>query len=180
MIWYRDNGYRVDVVERFNPHAGPHGKRFDWCGIADIIAVPILEPGGHHTDGRIEFCQATTGTNVAGHARSYERTTQLKGVISDVVGSGNIFVIHGWRKLKGQGRRQWFPRMMRAVFDVDGLKWEVWDGLGSTMPPWKQTEEGEDDGDAEMHTLPFGVRADEPVPEALRRVPQEVRDESRG
>lgn len=35
----RDLGYHPVVVEKFNPHAGPHGKRQDLFGIADIEAL---------------------------------------------------------------------------------------------------------------------------------------------
>lgn len=35
-------GYKAGVVERFNPHVGPHGIRQDLYGFIDIIALDVI------------------------------------------------------------------------------------------------------------------------------------------
>lgn len=134
--WYRENGYIADVVERFVAQAGPHGKRFDWCGVADIVALPI---DGRRTYGGvvpIEFCQSTTGTNLSKHRREYETEAERRAAIAAIVSGGHLFVVHGWRKLKSApGRRLWYPKMNRALRVADSIEWDEWSGLGEY--PWR-------------------------------------------
>ncbi len=78
----------VQVVEKWNPHAG---VRQDLFGIIDVLAVG---PGG------VLAVQCTSGSNVAGRlakVRKSEALPVLKRAGFDVR-------VHGWRKRKSNGR----------------------------------------------------------------------------
>jgi hypothetical protein len=82
----RDAGYPlVQVVERWNPHAG---VRQDLFGIVDVLAV----------GADIVGVQATSGSNVA------KRVTKLteSEALPILRRAGVRVLVHGWRKLRGR------------------------------------------------------------------------------
>lgn len=93
----RDEGWRCEVVERWNPHTK---TRHDLFGIADLLAV---KPGQLPL-----LIQTTSGSNVAARVAKIEAT---EGV-ADILASGFRIEIHGWRTLlvkRGGKARRWVP-----------------------------------------------------------------------
>lgn len=82
--YLRKQGYRVAVVEKWNPHAR---IRQDLFGVLDLLAV---------RDGEILGVQATSGSNVAA------RITKLaeSDAVPDLRRAGMRLEVHGWRRLK--------------------------------------------------------------------------------
>jgi len=82
----RERGYRVAIVEHWNPYAR---RRVDMFGILDLVAI-----GNGETVG----IQTTSGSNVAARLTKIaeaEVTPWLRE-------AGWKIVCHGWRKIKGR------------------------------------------------------------------------------
>jgi hypothetical protein len=77
-------GYRVAVVERWNPHAR---IRQDLFGVLDLLAVK---------DGEILGVQTTSGSNVAARLAKIADSE----AVPDLRRAGMRLEVHGWRKLK--------------------------------------------------------------------------------
>lgn len=82
---FRDLGYMVQVVEKYNAHSR---KRHDLFGFGDVLAIG---------EGRTVMVQVTSGSNVAA------RMTKIKGECREQamlwLQAGNEIEVHGWRKL---------------------------------------------------------------------------------
>lgn len=83
----RSQGYRVGVVERWNPHAR---IRQDLFGIIDLVAIRK----GHNTLG----VQTTSYSNVSARVAKIRESEALP----DLVAANWTLVVHGWRKSKGR------------------------------------------------------------------------------
>ena len=94
-------------------------RRRDLFKFADILAM-------HPQWGHL-YVQATTGSHV--NARLEKMQEWAPVAIEDAIVSGARVEIHGWRKLKGMGRRQWFPIIRNVGFDeihdMDKKDWIV-------------------------------------------------------
>lgn len=98
----RDEGWTVEVVEKWNPHSR---TRHDLFGFADLIAI---RPGRKPL-----LVQVTSGTNTAA------RVTKIEGLDSYpvVLACGFDVEVHGWRKL-ASNRNRWTPK----IVPLTGLK----------------------------------------------------------
>lgn len=87
----RSLGYRVAVVERWNPYAR---SRQDLLGVLDPLVV---------RDGEILGVQTTSGSNVAA------RLAKIAGsdAVPELRRAGMRLEVHGWRKLKAG----WYARV---------------------------------------------------------------------
>lgn len=99
----RAAGLTCGIVERFNPHVGPHGIRQDLFGWIDIIAIS--------PDRGIIGVQST-GQDFAGHRRKMleERADEVLGWLA----AGGRAELWGWRKVKvkrGGKAMVWRPRV---------------------------------------------------------------------
>jgi hypothetical protein len=112
----------VQVVEQWIPQAR---RRRDLFAFADILAM-------HPQWGHL-YVQATSGSNA--NARLNKMREWSPRTIEDAVKCGAVVEIHGWRKLKGKGRRQWFPRIINVgideVYNMNDIQWQAVRGLMS-------------------------------------------------
>lgn len=89
----RKRGYPlVQVVEKWNPHAGPFGVRQDLFGILDVLCVGADVVG----------VQATSYSGVS-HRIAKIRDAEIdKVAVLPVLRNAGIRVlVHGWRKHRG-------------------------------------------------------------------------------
>jgi hypothetical protein len=108
----RDQGMVCGIVERFNPHAGPHGLRQDLFGCIDIIAldpergvIGIQSCGQDFSDHRLKLLE--------------ERCQEVTDWLST---PGTELELWGWRKVKlkrGGRAMRWKPRLARLSL-LDG------------------------------------------------------------
>ena len=111
----RNEGSICEIVERFNPYAGPHGKRVDFLGFGDIIA---LKPDG------IAVIQAC-GSDFAAHVQKMNDNEYvpewLKSGKCQSCGSQMASIeLWGWRKIKKhRGGKQmiWSPRVKKITME---------------------------------------------------------------
>lgn len=106
-------GISAYVVEKFNPYAGAYGKREDFMGFIDIIA---LHPA-HGIIG-VQACGSDWGSHV-----TKIQEERLKPVTIWLGAGGRIWLI-GWRKLKQRNKdgklgkvAKWTPRVAEWVGD---------------------------------------------------------------
>jgi hypothetical protein len=78
----KDAGYRVAIVERWNPHAR---IRQDLFGVVDLLAIK---------DGETLAVQTTSGSNVAARIRKIAESDATP----DMRAAGWRIEVHGWRK----------------------------------------------------------------------------------
>lgn len=112
----RDEGWpNVQVVEVWIAPAKRHRDLFGFC---DILAL--------HPDWGHLYVQTTSGSHV--NAR-LDKLREFPDVIEDVLLSGSRVEIHGWRKLKRDGRMVWKPRILNVgfeeLFNVDKGDWPI-------------------------------------------------------
>ena len=112
----RNNGWIVDVVERFVP-AGEFGIRRDFLGIIDMIAI---------TESRTIGVQSC-GQNFAEHDRKIRDNPNSV----EWLGGGRELMLIGWRKIKKvRGGKQvvWAPRIMTYMLNdesnIVGMEWK--------------------------------------------------------
>lgn len=96
----------VQVVERWIPQAK---RRRDLFGFADILAV-------HETWGHL-YVQTTSGSNFLARIDKCLESDAVKIILE----GGNRVVVHGWRKLKRNGRKIWIPRIAEIKMDKFGV-----------------------------------------------------------
>ena len=84
----RDEGWTVDIVERWvpNPALPGGGVRRDLFGFLDLVAV---------RDGETLGVQTTSYTNVSAHLRKIADAEHI-GAVRE---AGWRLVVHGWRKV---------------------------------------------------------------------------------
>lgn len=78
----RGQGYRVAIVEHWNPHAR---IRQDLFGIVDLLAI---------RDGQTLAVQTTSGSNVAARVKKIAEAEATP----DMRRAGWSIIVHGWRK----------------------------------------------------------------------------------
>jgi len=85
----RNQGYRAQVVEKWNPHAR---VRQDLFGIIDVLAI-----------GRNETIavQSTTKHNLKARIKKIAESES----IGDIREAGWTVLVHGWHQPKGKGTR---------------------------------------------------------------------------
>lgn len=108
----RDQGRKCGMVERFNPHVGPHGIRQDLFGIIDIIA---LDP-----ERGVVGIQSTGQAFAAHEQKLLEERRQ--DTIDWLSTPGTSLELWGWRKVKvkrGGKAMRWEPRI--RTFTLDDL-----------------------------------------------------------
>lgn len=99
---YREQGARVEKVEKFNQYAGPFGRREDAFGFIDLI---IIEPG------RGIVAVQSTGPN--GHAEHRRNILDNEHADAWLRAGGHIDLV-SWRKLlvkRGGKARRWTLRI---------------------------------------------------------------------
>jgi hypothetical protein len=111
----RDEGWPlVQVVEQWIPQAR---KRRDLYGFCDILAV-------HPRWGHL-YVQATSGSNVSARLKKI-RECEAVGIVLE---EGSKVTIHGWRKVKRNGRKVWRPRILDVglgeYYSVDNNDWDA-------------------------------------------------------
>lgn len=106
----RQEGRVCGIVERFNPYAGPHGKRQDLFGFIDLISLDPV---------RGIVAVQSCGSDFSEHKRkileerAQEATEWLQG--------GGKIEIWGWRKVKlkrGGKAMRWAPRVEEITLDA--------------------------------------------------------------
>lgn len=93
----REEGWRCEIVERWNPHTK---TRHDLFGIADLLAI---KPGHMPT-----LVQTTSGSNLSARLKKIAETEGVQ----DLIASGFRIEIHGWRTFlvkRGGKARRWVP-----------------------------------------------------------------------
>lgn len=109
----RDKGCICGIVEKFNPHVGPYGRRFDLFGIIDIIA---LDPE------RGVVGVQSTGTDFAGHYRKLTEEKRQESLDWLTIGRAPL-ELWGWRKVKKKrGGKAMVYRPRIHVFTTDDFK----------------------------------------------------------
>lgn len=107
--YLKRNGWRAQVVERYNGHTR---RRHDLFGFIDVLAI-------HSETGQTLAVQATSGAN--GSTRVDKIVGECHAELCDVLRAGWRVQVWAWRKLKNKGRQQWFPRVTEILFFEGGL-----------------------------------------------------------
>jgi len=100
----RGRGLVCAIVEKFNPHVGPHGVRQDLFGIIDVLA---LDPQTGVIG--IQSC----GSSFAEHHRKFMED-RLQECVDWLSTPGTSLELWGWRKVKrvrGGKAMIWQPRV---------------------------------------------------------------------
>jgi hypothetical protein len=84
----KERGYIVAIVEKFNPHVGPHGIRQDLFGIFDLLCV-----GNGETVG-VQCCAAS---GVSARLKKIADDDHAVNVAA-IRKSGWKILVHGWKK----------------------------------------------------------------------------------
>ena len=106
----RQKGLVCGIVEKFNPHVGPHGIRQDLFGIIDIIA---LDPQ------RGVIGVQSTGSAFSAHDIKL-REDKAQECIDWLSTPGTVLELWGWRKIKAKrgGKAMiWAPRL--KVYSIE-------------------------------------------------------------
>lgn len=151
--YLREQGWpNVQLVERWIPQAR---RRKDLFRFADILAM-------HPIRGHL-YVQATTGSHV--NARLEKMLVFAEDEIEDALACGARVEIHGWRKLTGKGRRQWFPLIkdvtLEVLHDMTEEQWrfvmqqirEMWQDM-----PEKALRKGDMGAYVSLHDYPPGIQ----------------------
>jgi len=99
----KEQGIRCEVVEKFNPYAGPYGIKQDFMGIIDILAMD---------KERGVVAYQVCGTDFAPHVHKLFANAQ--DCIDWLSCPGTFLYIIGWRKLlkkRGGKAKVWTPRI---------------------------------------------------------------------
>lgn len=101
----KEGWHLVQVVEQWIPQAR---RRRDLFGFADILAV--------HEDWGHLYVQTTSGSNFLARINKCLEAEAVKIILQ----GENRVVVHGWRKLKRNGRKIWIPRIAEIKIDEFG------------------------------------------------------------
>lgn len=116
--YYRERGYRIDVVERWigvgldNKFMGTRKKRKDFCGFADLIAFLPHE---------IIAIQSTSRSNMSNRVKKIIHGIDAdpgaqESAIEWLLGEGRRrIVIQGWAKYAKPVDRKWWRAVNREV-----------------------------------------------------------------
>lgn len=94
----REAGYRCAIVEKWIPQTK---RRNDLFGFVDLLAI---------RDNETLAVQTTSGSNVA--SRITKITEDCADALADVRAAGWRIEVHGWRKVKRNGRLVWDARVV--------------------------------------------------------------------
>jgi hypothetical protein len=86
----RKRGYRVAIVERWNPHAK---RRIDLFGFGDLLAIG---------NGEVVIVQTTTGANMAARRTKMQALDEYRECLK----AGMVVELHGWQKMGERGKRK--------------------------------------------------------------------------
>jgi hypothetical protein len=95
----------ADIVERFNQYAGPHGRRSDMFGFADIVALDLER----HAIVAIQCCGQS---KFAVHRRTI--LEDCNEAVGNWLACGGVIELWAWRKVKlhrGGKAMRWKPRV---------------------------------------------------------------------
>jgi len=113
--YFRDKGWKVGVVERWNPYSK---KRKDLFGIIDIIAMDT---------------KSIVGVQSCGQSfREHERKILGSLMGEEWLESGGRLILIGWRKLlkkRGGKLKVWTPRTREfyiSDYNEDNNNWDYW------------------------------------------------------
>lgn len=96
----------IQVVEQWVPQAR---KRRDLFGFADVLAV--------HEDWGHLYVQTTSGSNFSARIKKCLESEAVRVILQ----GGDRVVVHGWRKLKRNGRQVWVPKIAEIKMDEFGV-----------------------------------------------------------
>lgn len=118
----KEQGRISAIVEKWNPHVGPHGIRQDLFGIIDVLCLDPVKG--------VVGVQCCAGSGYSAHRRKIteERAQETHDWLSTKVRCPNCFAevqatqleIWGWRKLlkkRGGRARIWTPRIETITLD---------------------------------------------------------------
>lgn len=116
----KNNGRVCAVVEKWNPHVGPHGIRQDLFGIIDVLA---LDPERGVVG--VQCC----GGGLAAHFRKITEE-RAQETIDWLQTPGTALEIWAWRKVKakpGGVAMVWRPKIQVVTLKDFGLKknWKI-------------------------------------------------------
>ena len=112
--YIRSQGWKADIVERFNPHAGKFGRRKDMFGFGDIVAL------GENSIIAIQSC----GQAFVQHDKKITQDEDVAPNVLKWLECGGRVMLIGWRKVKlkrGGKAMRWSPRIKE--YFVEDLKW---------------------------------------------------------
>ena len=122
----KKQGWTCGIVERFNPHVGPHGIRQDFCGGIDVIAFRQYEQLGTIRTGRGRSYGDEMVDKPVLLGRPYTRHVGILGIqccaasglaahrtkllaeprMREWVAAGARLVLHSWAKRGDRGKRK--------------------------------------------------------------------------
>jgi len=112
------SGMSAFVVEKFNPYAGAYGRREDFMGFIDIIAMDKT-----HGIVGVQACGQDWGAHVT------KIQTERRELVDTWIEAGGGLWLIGWRKLKQRnkdgklGKREaWEPRLAVWCKTTDQLE----------------------------------------------------------
>lgn len=115
----KNNGRKCAIVEKWNPHVGPHGIRQDLWGIIDVLA---LDP-----EQGVIGIQCCAGSGFSAHWRKITEE-RAQDTIDWLQTPGTRLELWAWRKVKlkrGGKAEVWRPRVKEiCVGDVEGSQGE--------------------------------------------------------
>lgn len=113
---FTDKDY--EIVEKFNPYAGPHGQRKDLHSIIDIT-VFVKEAWNVYNYLGIQAC----GADFSEHVHKIELLDNWNQLRKWLLVPGHRFELWGWRQLlkkKGGKAKEWVPRI--KIYTIDDFK----------------------------------------------------------
>lgn len=105
----KNNGRKCAIVEKWNPHVGPHGIRQDLFGIIDVIA---LDP-----EQGVVGIQCCAGSGFSSHLKKITEE-RAQDTLDWLQTPGTALELWGWRKIKkvrGGKAEVWRPRVQRIT-----------------------------------------------------------------
>jgi hypothetical protein len=136
--YLRDAGWICQIVERFNPHVGPHGIRQDLFGGIDLIAIrgptrtlgPPMTWKPAFTPGCILGVQACGQTGHAAHKAKLLAEPRMR----EWLDAGGRLWILSWRKLSVVKKDGTKGKVKRYECRQEELTLEHFDQPGKSVP----------------------------------------------
>ena len=107
----KNNGRKCAIVEKWNPHVGPHGIRQDLWGIIDVLA---LDP-----EQGVIGIQCCAGSGFASHLKKITED-RAQDTLDWLQTPGTRLEVWAWRKVKvkrGGKAMVWRPRVQEISGD---------------------------------------------------------------
>lgn len=96
----RKTGWTVAIVEKWNPHVGPHGIRQDLFGCLDLLAVRPIEASTPSGPDGILGVQCCAGSSAANRVAKILAEPRARTFLE----AGGRIVVHAWRKTNDRQR----------------------------------------------------------------------------